>query len=103
MISTQFDYVRAQTLEEALTLLAQNEDAKILAGGPSLIPAMKLRLAMPPLLIDIGRIADLSYIREDGGEIHIGAKTSPYQIKTSELLKQNCPLLPESAGDICDV
>ena len=103
MISTEFDYVRAQTLDEALTLLAQNEDAKILAGGHSLIPAMKLRLATPPLLIDIGRIRDLSYIREVGDQIQIGAMTSHYQIESSELLKQICPLLPECAGHIGDV
>jgi carbon-monoxide dehydrogenase medium subunit len=103
MISTQFDYVRAQTLAEALTLLSQNEDAKILAGGHSLIPAMKLRLAMPSLLIDIGRIADLSYIREEGNQVLIGAMTSHYQIESSELLKRICPLLPECAGHIGDV
>ncbi|HSV21598.1 MAG TPA: xanthine dehydrogenase family protein subunit M [Xanthobacteraceae bacterium] len=103
MISTQFDYVRAQTLDEALTLLAQNEDAKILAGGHSLIPAMKLRLAMPPLLIDIGRIAELSYIRKEGSQIRLGAMTSHYQIESSELLKKICPLLPECAGQIGDV
>jgi aerobic carbon-monoxide dehydrogenase medium subunit len=103
MISTQFDYVRAQTLDEALTLLAQNEDAKILAGGHSLIPAMKLRLATPPLLIDIGRIAELSYIREEGNQIRLGAMTSHYQIESSELLKKICPLLPECAGHIGDV
>jgi carbon-monoxide dehydrogenase medium subunit len=103
MISAQFDYVRAQTLDEALTLLAENEDAKILAGGHSLIPAMKLRLAMPPLLIDIGRIADLSYIREEGDQICIGAMTSHYQIESSELLKKICPLLSECAGHIGDV
>jgi len=103
MISTQFDYVRAQTLDEALSLLSQNEDAKILAGGHSLIPAMKLRLAMPSLLIDIGRIADLSYVREDGDQVLIGAMTSHYQIESSELLKQICPLLPECAGHIGDV
>ena len=103
MISTQFDYVCAQTLDEALTLLAENEDAKILAGGHSLIPAMKLRLAMPPLLIDIGRIPDLSHIREEGGQILIGAMTSHYQIESSELLKNICPLLPECAGHIGDV
>ena len=103
MISTQFDYVRAQTLDEALTLLAQNEDAKILAGGHSLIPAMKLRLAMPPLLIDIGGIKDLSYIREVDNQIRIGAMTSHYQIESSELLKSICPLLPECAGHIGDV
>ena len=103
MISTQFDYVRARTLDEALTLLSQHDDAKILAGGHSLIPAMKLRLAMPSLLIDIGRIADLSYVREEGNQILIGAMTSHYQIESSELLKQVCPLLPECAGHIGDV
>jgi aerobic carbon-monoxide dehydrogenase medium subunit len=103
MISTEFDYVRAQTLDEALGLLAENEDAKILAGGHSLIPAMKLRLAMPPMLIDIGRISDLSYVREEGNQICIGAMTSHYQIESSDLLKQICPLLPECAGHIGDV
>jgi carbon-monoxide dehydrogenase medium subunit len=103
MISAQFDYVRAQTLDEALTLLSENEDAKILAGGHSLIPAMKLRLAMPPLLIDIGGIKDLSYIREVDNHIRIGAMTSHYQIESSELLKSLCPLLPECAGHIGDV
>jgi aerobic carbon-monoxide dehydrogenase medium subunit len=103
MIATQFDYVRAQTLDEALTLLAQNEEAKILAGGHSLIPAMKLRLASPPLLIDIGRIKDLSYIREEGDQIRIGAMTSHYQIESSDLLRKICPLLPECAGHIGDV
>ena len=103
MISGPFDYVRANTLDEALTLLAQNEDAKILAGGHSLIPAMKLRLAMPPMLIDIARIKDLSYIREEDGQIRIGAMTSHYQIELSDLLKKICPLLPECAGHIGDV
>lgn len=103
MISAQFDYVRAQTLDEALTLLAQNEDAKILAGGHSLIPAMKLRLATPPLLIDIGHIQELSYIREEGDQIRIGAMTTHYQIESSELLKKTCPLLSECAGHIGDV
>src|SRR5258708_8238676 len=103
MIAAQFDYVRAKTLDEALSLLAQNEDAKILAGGHSLIPAMKLRLAQPPLLIDIGRISDLAYVREDGGEIRIGAMTTHYQIESSDLLKRICPLLPECAAAIGDV
>jgi carbon-monoxide dehydrogenase medium subunit len=103
MIAAQFDYVRANTLDEALTLLAQNEDAKILAGGHSLIPAMKLRLAQPPLVIDIGRISDLTYVREEDGRIHIGAMTTHYQIESSELLQKICPLLPECAGHIGDV
>ena len=71
MISAQFDYVCAKTLDEAVSLLAQNEDAKILAGGHSLIPAMKLRLAMPQMLIDIGRIKDLSYVIEADEQICI--------------------------------
>src|SRR5258708_10917850 len=103
MIAAQFDYVRANTLDEALALLAQNENAKILAGGHSLIPAMKLRLAQPPLLIDLGRIKDLSYIREERGEIRLGAMTTHYEIESSDLLKKICPLLPECAGHIGDV
>jgi carbon-monoxide dehydrogenase medium subunit len=102
MIAAQFDYVRANTLDEALTLLAQNEEAKILAGGHSLIPAMKLRLAQPPLLVDIGRIKDLCYVSQDDGQIRIGAMTTHYQIESSELLKQVCPLLPDCASHIGD-
>lgn len=103
MIPAEFEYARANTLDEALTLLAQNEDAKILAGGHSLIPAMKLRLAMPPMLIDIARIKDLSYINEDGGQIRIGAMTTHYQLESSDLLKSTCPLLPECASHIGDM
>src|SRR5881227_3050731 len=103
MIPAHFDYVRANTLDEALALLAQNADAKILAGGHSLIPAMKLRLAQPPLLVDIGRLKDLSYVREEAGQIRIGAMTTHYQIESSDLLKKICPLLPECAGAIGDV
>src|SRR5258705_373551 len=103
MIAAQFDYVRANTLDEALTLLAQNEDAKILAGGHSSMPTMKLRLAEPPLLIDLGRIKDLSYIREEDGQILIGAMTTHYEIESSDLLKKICPLLHQCAGHIGDV
>src|SRR5947209_8654771 len=103
MIPAPFDYARPKTLEEAVTLLAQTEDAKILAGGHSLIPAMKLRLTQPPLLIDIGRIKDLSYIREEDNQIRIGATTTHYAIESSELLKKICPLLPECASHIGDV
>ncbi|MEW6131070.1 MAG: xanthine dehydrogenase family protein subunit M [Acidobacteriota bacterium] len=104
MIATAFDYVTPGTLDEALAMLSQNQDsAKILAGGHSLIPAMKLRLAQPALLIDIGRIKDLSYIREDGGQIRIGAMTTHYQIESSDLLKLVCPMLPECAAQIGDV
>jgi carbon-monoxide dehydrogenase medium subunit len=104
MIATQFDYFAPATLDEALTLLAQHPDeAKILAGGHSLIPAMKLRLSQPSMLIDIGRIKDLSYIREEGGKIRIGAMTTHYQIESSARLREICPLLPDTAGHIGDV
>src|ERR1041385_6299995 len=103
MIAAQFNYARAKTLDEALTLLAQNEDAKILAGGHSLIPAMKLRLTQPPLLVDISRIKDLAYVREEDGHIRVGAATTHYQIESSDLLKEICPLLPACASHIGDV
>lgn len=104
MIPAQFDYVAAKTLDEALSLLAKNKDnAKILAGGHSLIPAMKLRLAQPQVLIDLGRIKDLAYIREEKGQLRIGAMTTHYQIESSERLKAVCPLLPETATHLGDV
>jgi len=104
MIPAQFDYQAPKSLDEAISLLAQNPDeAKILAGGHSLIPAMKLRLAQPGLLVDIGRIKDLAYIREEGSRISIGAMTTHYQIESSALLKQSCPLMPECASHIGDV
>jgi carbon-monoxide dehydrogenase medium subunit len=104
MITAQFDYATPNTIAEAVALLAQNQDdAKILAGGHSLIPAMKLRLAQPQLLIDLGRIKDLAYIREDGGKILIGAMTTHYQLESSESLRDSCPLLTECAANIGDV
>jgi carbon-monoxide dehydrogenase medium subunit len=103
MIPAPFNYVRANTLDEALTLLLQDEEAKILAGGHSLIPAMKFRLTQPPLLVDIARIKDLAYIREEDGQIRIGAATTHYQIESSDLLKNICPLLPDCASHIGDV
>ena len=104
MIPAAFNYEAPTTLDEALTLLAANpDDAKILAGGHSLLPAMKLRLAQPALLVDIGRIKDLAYIREDGDQILIGAMTTHYQLESSALLKQICPLLPDCASHIGDV
>ncbi|MCA1818261.1 MAG: xanthine dehydrogenase family protein subunit M [Acidobacteria bacterium] len=104
MIPAPFDYAAPATLDEALSLLAsRSDDAKILAGGHSLLPAMKLRLAQPALLVDIGRIKDLAYVREDGGQIRIGARTTHYEIESSDLLKKVCPLLPECAGTIGDV
>ncbi len=103
MIPSQFDYHRPTTLDEALRLLSQSEDAKVLAGGHSLLPAMKLRLAQPKTIVDVGRIADLNYIREQNGLIAIGAMTTHFEIESSALLKDKCPLLPELALHIGDV
>jgi aerobic carbon-monoxide dehydrogenase medium subunit len=104
MIPAQFDYLTPATLAEAVSLLGQHqEEAKILAGGHSLIPAMKLRLATPQILIDLGSIKDLSYINEDGGQIRIGAMTTHYQLEASDRLREICPLLPECGAQIGDV
>ena len=104
MIPTAFEYLRPRTLDEAVALLElHGDDAKLLAGGHSLIPAMKLRLAQPKTLIDIGRVGDLSYIRDQGGKIAIGAMTTHYDVESSALLGDRCPLLPEVASQIGDV
>src|SRR5437588_9559165 len=103
MIPANFDYIAARTLDEAISLLATHKEvAKILAGGHSLLPAMKLRLMQPKVLIDLSRIKDLSYIKEEGGKIRIGAMTTHFQIETSDLLRRVCPLLPETATNLGD-
>lgn len=102
MIPANFDYESPRTLSEALSLLASHEDAKILAGGHSLLPAMKLRLATPALLVDLGRIGGLSYIRESGDRILIGAMTPHVNVMTSSLLARSSPLLALAAAQIGD-
>jgi aerobic carbon-monoxide dehydrogenase medium subunit len=101
MIPQTFDYTAPKTLEEALKLLAGG--AKILAGGMSLIPMMKLRLAAPEHLVDLGRIKDLNYIKEAGGNLHIGATTTHYAVESSPLVRAKCPLFSASAAAIGDV
>ena len=104
MIPAAFDYARPATLNEALDLLARHgEDAKVLAGGHSLIPAMKLRLSQPKVVVDIGRIGNLRSISEREGKIAIGALSTHYDIESSDFLGHSCPLLPEVAGQIGDV
>jgi carbon-monoxide dehydrogenase medium subunit len=104
MIAAAFDYARPATLDEALGLLAKHgEDAKVLAGGHSLIPAMKLRLSQPRVVVDIGRIRDLHSISERDGKITIGALTTHYELESTDFLKRSCPLLPEVAGKIGDI
>src|SRR5262245_23633058 len=104
MIPAEFEYDAPTSLEEALALLGQHSDnAKLLAGGHSLLPALKMRLSSVGHLIDLGRIADLACIREDGGNLCIGALTTHYQVESSPLLQQHCPLLAECAARIGDV
>jgi carbon-monoxide dehydrogenase medium subunit len=104
MIAAKFEYHRPTSLNDALSLLSSHgDDAKLLAGGHSLIPVMKFRLAQPKHLVDISRIRDLRYIREDGGAIVIGAMATHHDIEASELLKKKLPMLPEAASVIGDV
>ena len=103
MIPAKFDYQRASSADEAISLLGQyGEDAKLLAGGHSLLPLMKLRLAAPSVLIDIGRLADLSYVRDAGDHIAIGALTRHRDIETSDVLRAQAPLLANAAGFVGD-
>jgi carbon-monoxide dehydrogenase medium subunit len=80
MIPAAFDYEAAESVAGAIALLGEREDAKLLAGGQSLIPALKLRLARPALLVDVGRLHDLSYVREDGDVIAVGALTTHHDV-----------------------
>src|SRR5437588_1589428 len=100
MIPQTFEYTAPKTLDEAVKLAG--DGAKLLAGGMSLIPMMKLRLATPEHLVDLGRIKDLSYIKEDGGSLKIGATTTHHEIATSALVRSKCPLLAETAAQIGD-
>ena len=104
MIPAAFDYIAPRTLDEALrTLVDHGENAKLLAGGHSLLPLLKLRLSRPGLLIDLNRIPGLNKISQQGDTIAIGALATHYQIESSELLKKRCPLLPQTAREIGDV
>ena len=102
MIPANFDYASPRTLSEALDLLSSHQDAKILAGGHSLLPAMKLRLAQPATLIDIGRIGGLNYVKEFGDGIALGATTTHVEVVASEALHKNSPLLALTAAHIGD-
>jgi carbon-monoxide dehydrogenase medium subunit len=104
MITTAFDYIAPKSLPEALRALADNgDDAKLLAGGHSLLPLLKLRLAAPKLLVDLSKIPGLSSISEQGNDIVLGALTTHYQIESSALLAKKCPLLTQTASMIGDV
>jgi carbon-monoxide dehydrogenase medium subunit len=102
MIPAPFEYERAESVDHAIQLLGSREDARILAGGHSLLPLMRLRLARPSTVVDITRIADLSYIHEDDDEIAIGALARHHDVANSELLQQACPIVAYAAQGIGD-
>ncbi len=103
MIPAPFDYQRASSVDEAVGLLNEHGDeAKLIAGGHSLLPLMKLRLAAPSVLVDIGRIGDLSYVTDGSGTVRIGALTRHRDLETSDVLREQVPLLAHVAGQIGD-
>jgi carbon-monoxide dehydrogenase medium subunit len=103
MIPAAFDYVRADSADAAVAALAEHGDeAKLLAGGHSLIPLMKLRLAAPSLLVDIGRLDDLSYIRDGGDHLAVGGLTRHRDLEVSDLLRTEAPLLAHAASQVGD-
>jgi carbon-monoxide dehydrogenase medium subunit len=101
MIPAAFDYARAESVDQAIELLGR-EDAKVLAGGHSLLPLMKLRFAQPSLLVDIGRLRELSYIREDGDRVAIGALTRHHDVANSDALQELCPIVSYTASTVGD-
>jgi carbon-monoxide dehydrogenase medium subunit len=103
VIPAAFDYVRAGSAEEAIALIGEHgEDAKFLAGGMSLLPLMKLRLATPSVLVDVGRVRDLSYVRDAGSHLAIGALTRHRDLETSDLLASECGVLRGVAAQVGD-
>jgi aerobic carbon-monoxide dehydrogenase medium subunit len=103
VIPAPFDYVRAGSVDEAVAALAEHGDeAKLLAGGHSLLPLMKLRLATPAVLVDVGRIGDLSYIHDRGDSVAVGALTNHHDLECSELLQRDVPVLAAAAGQVGD-
>lgn len=102
MYPATFDYYRARDLQDAVRLLAAHADAKVLAGGHSLLPMMKLRLATPAAVVDIGRLAELKGISVGGGRVAIGALTTHGEIAASPAVREHCRLLAEVAARIAD-
>jgi aerobic carbon-monoxide dehydrogenase medium subunit len=102
MIPAPFEYRRADSIEDAIGALSGDHDAKILAGGHSLLPLMRVRLSRPSMLVDISRIRDLKYVKEDGETVAIGAGTRHHDVANSEALRELCPIVPFAAAQIGD-
>ncbi len=102
MFPADFDYYRAQTLDDVHRLLGEHPGAKLLAGGHTLIPLLKLRLATPAVIIDVGRVTELKGIAQAGDEIRIGALTTHAELASSPLIRQWCPAVAEAAGIVGD-
>jgi aerobic carbon-monoxide dehydrogenase medium subunit len=102
MIPAPFEYQRVEFVDHAIQVLSDRDDAKVLAGGHSLLPLMKLRLARPSMLIDIARIRDLRFIKDEGERIAIGALSRHHDVAASDLVQQGCPILAYTAGEIGD-
>ncbi len=103
MIPAAFAYARADSLDDALALLAEHGDeAKLLAGGHSLLPLMKLRLATPSVLVDVGRLRELSYVRDDGDTLAIGGLTRHHDVEHDAVVREHVPLLAAAAGEVGD-
>jgi aerobic carbon-monoxide dehydrogenase medium subunit len=102
MIPARFDYEVASSVEQAVELLGSHDDAKLLAGGHSLIPLLRLRFARPALLVDVGRIDALRYVRDDGERLAVGALTRHHDLQTDPLIQEHCPLVSHTAGLIGD-
>jgi carbon-monoxide dehydrogenase medium subunit len=102
MIPAPFDYEVAETVDQACELLGSRDDAKVLAGGHSLLPLLRLRAVRPALLVDIGRIDGLSFVRDVGSQLAIGALTRHHDVATSPLMQEHNPLVSHAAGLIGD-
>jgi carbon-monoxide dehydrogenase medium subunit len=103
VIPAAFDYVRAGTVDEAVAALVESgDDAKVLAGGQSLLPLLRLRLAYPSLVIDIGRVPELRGVRDDGAAVVIGAMTTHYEVLHDPLIRQHCGLVAEATATVAD-
>jgi carbon-monoxide dehydrogenase medium subunit len=102
VIPAAFDYEVAESVDHALGLLGEREDAKLLAGGHSLLPAMRLRLARPALLVDVGRLSELAYVRDGGEHLAIGALTRHADVASDPLLREHCTVVSHTAAQVGD-